>query len=125
MIELRIEDEGDSLWGYVLISNKIINDCWLCNFIPPPNNVDAYKAKRLPPPCINGCTNEKSTFDKKYLATDSKIISGNAVFYLNGMAVGIASITTKISYNKYLLRDCPWGNKWMDLFDVILSVENN
>ena len=47
-----VADEGASVWLYLTQPDgqRPVADCWLLNTVPVPENLEAYRASKSPPP---------------------------------------------------------------------------
>jgi hypothetical protein len=114
-----VADEGDSVWAYLTQSGslRIERDCWLFNTASAATDPDLehYRAASLPPPApativtAAGVLAEPQAGRWNVRWSDA---GDAAAVVLDGVDVGVMSVSEPRGMSRHLLEAGPWGRPW-------------
>ena len=116
-----VEDMGDSVWLFLTPPGEsgIERDCWLFNKPSAPAEPDLakYESESLPPPAPASLVHAEGTrevpAEERWSARWSD--DGNSVVVaVDGIDLGVASISEEHGMSRYLEQECGWGRPWDD-----------
>lgn len=113
---LIINDESDSFWAYLVTKkNEIISDCWIANKSNSSlMSNEFYRKKNTPPPANDKYIAKKVTIDSvENFSVEWNDQSEEVYLSINDFKIMKFLYTQKRGYNRLLVGDCPFGNKWV------------
>jgi hypothetical protein len=116
-----IEDMGDSVWLFLTPPGEsgIDRDCWLFNKASAraQPDLEEYESESLPPPVPLNLIHPEGTrevpAEERWSARWSD--DGHSVVVaVDGVDLGVASMSEEHGMSRYLLEECGWGRPWDD-----------
>jgi hypothetical protein len=116
-----IEDMGDSVWLLLTLpgGSGIARDCWLFNkpSAAAEPDLERYEAESLPPPVPASLMHPDGVRDvpaeERWSARWSD--DGHSVVVaVDGIDLGMASMSEEHGMSRYLEQECGWGRGWDD-----------
>jgi hypothetical protein len=116
-----VEDMGDSVWLFLTPpgDSGIDRDCWLFNkaSAAAQPELGKYEAESLPPPVPAQLMQAEGTRDvpaeERWSARWSDD-GQSVVVAVDGIDLGVASMSEEHGMSRYLTQDCGWGRPWDD-----------
>lgn len=110
-----VADEGTSVWLYLTERDGMepVADCWLFNTVPPPTNLDEYRARQSAPPVTEAYAGPAALGSvpvEAAVAFEWSDDGESVAVLVSGDLLGFIAAGSKRGFSKHLVARGPFGH---------------